>query len=240
METLGQKRVLIKISGETLAGEKGYGLDFDMLHRVVNAIKACADMGVQIAIVVGAGNIWRGVRSGQGKLERTRSDRMGMLGTTINALGLADVLEQHGLEVRVQTAVEMRTFAEPYVREEAVRHLEQGRVVIFGCGTGNPFFSTDTTSTLRALEIGADVALLAKNVDGVYDKDPRKFADAKKYDSMTYDEVLEKHLGVIDMTAASMAGENDLPILLFDGNDPQNIVRALSGEKIGTLLKNTL
>ena len=231
------KRVLIKISGEALAGEKGTGLDFDILNNLASIIKRCADEGVQISIVVGAGNIWRGVRNGAGKIDRTRSDHMGMLGTTINALGFADVLEQHGLEVRVQTAIEMRQFAEPYIRLKAIRHLEKGRVVIFGCGTGNPFCSTDTAASLRAIETDSDIALLAKNIDGVYDKDPRKFPDAVKYDTISFDSILEDHLGVIDSTAATMAYDNDLPVLLFGIDDPENIYRAVMGEHVGTIVR---
>ena len=234
------KRALIKISGEALAGEKGTGLDFTILGDVADVIKKCADAGMQIAIVVGAGNIWRGVKNGVGKLDRARSDHMGMLGTVINALALSDVLIQHGLDARVQTAVEMRAFAEPFSRNDAIRHLENGRVVIFGCGTGCPFMSTDTTAVLRALETDCDVMLFAKNVDGVYDKDPAKYPDAKKYDALTYSEVLEKNLGVMDSTAASMARDNNMPTLLFEVKKPENIYRALMGEKIGTIVRKEI
>ncbi len=231
------KRALIKISGEALAGEKGTGLDFSILNEVSTVIKRCVDSGFEIAIVVGAGNIWRGIKNGTGKIDRTRSDHMGMLGTTINALALADVLSQHGVDARVQTAVEMRAFAEPFVRDEAVRHLESGRVVVFGCGTGCPFMSTDTTAVLRALETHCDVMLFAKNVDGVYDKDPAKYPDAKKFDALTYTDVLSQNLGVMDSTAASMARDNNIPTLLFEVKQPENIYRALTGEKIGTIVR---
>ena len=231
------RRVLIKISGEALAGAQKTGLDFDILNHLSAIIKRCVDEGVQVSIVVGAGNIWRGVRNGSGKIDRTRSDHMGMLGTTINALALADVLEQHGLEVRVQTAIEMRQFAEPYIRLRAIHHLERGRVVVFGCGTGNPFFSTDTAAILRAIETDSDIALLAKNIDGVYDKDPHKYADAVKFDAVSFDSILEGHLGVIDSTAATMAYDNNLPVLLFGIDDPENVYRAVMGEHVGTIVQ---
>ncbi len=231
------KRVLLKISGEALAGEKHFGLDFEVIGQVCDVIRQCVDMGVQVGIVIGGGNFWRGVKDGGGKMERTRADHMGMLATVLNCLAVADVMEQKGIEVRVQTAVEMRSFAEPYIRSKAIRHLEKGRVVIFGCGTGNPFFSTDTAAVLRAAEIGAEVILLAKNVDGVYSADPLKDPDAVKYDSITYDDVLAQHLQVMDSTATSLSMDNHIPVLLFALKDPQNIVRALSGEKIGTIVK---
>ena len=195
MEAPKYKRVLLKISGEALAGDAGRGLNFDVISAVSDAIKQCVDMGVQVGVVVGGGNFWRGVKDGGDKMVRVRADHMGMLATAINALAVADVLEQHGVEVRVQTAIEMRQIAEPYIRSRAIRHLEKGRVVVFGCGTGNPFFSTDTAAVLRAAEIDADVILLAKNVDGVYSADPRSsIADAVKYDTITYDDVLAQHL----------------------------------------------
>ena len=208
------KRVLLKLSGEVLAGEKGTGIDFDKVEEVCKSIKECVDMGVEIAIVVGGGNFWRGRSSG--KMDRTRADHMGMLATTINSLALCDALEQLGVTARVQTAIEMRQIAEPYIRNKATRHLEKGRVVIFGCGTGNPFFSTDTAAALRGAEIGADVIFKATNVDGVYDKDPNKFADAVKYDVVTHSEVLEKDLKVMDSTAASLCRDNNIPILVFN------------------------
>ena len=199
------KRVLLKISGEALAGDKHTGLDFEVIGRVCDVIGRCISMGVQVGVVVGGGNFWRGVKDGGGKMERTRADHMGMLATVLNCLAVADVMEQRGMEVRVQTAVEMRSFAEPYIRSKAIRHMEKGRVVIFGCGTGNPFFSTDTAAVLRAAEIDADVILLAKNVDGVYSADPAKDPAAVKYDSITYDDVLAQHLMVMDSTATSLS-----------------------------------
>ena len=229
------KRVLIKLSGEALAGDKGTGIDFDKVLTVCKSIKKCVDMGVQVALVVGGGNFWRGRSSGQ--MDRTRADHMGMLATVINALGLADGLEQVGLVARVETAIEMRAIAEPYIRNRAVRHLEKGRVVVFGCGTGNPFFSTDTGAALRAAEIGADIIFKATNVDGVYDCDPKKNPDAKKFDSLSYIDVLNKGLHVMDSTAASLCMDNEIPILVFNLNDPDNIVRAMKGETIGTIVK---
>ena len=194
-------------------------------------------MGVQVGVVVGAGNFWRGAKDGGGRMERTRADHMGMLGTVMNCLAVADVLEQKGVDVRVQTAIEMRSIAEPYVRSRAIRHMEKGRVVIFGCGTGNPFFSTDTAAVLRAAEIGAEVILLAKNVDGVYSADPVKDPSAVKYDSISYDDVLAQHLMVMDTTATSLSMDNHIPVLLFALKDPENIVRAVCGEKIGTIVR---
>ena len=237
METQKYKRVLIKISGEALAGDKHFGLNFDVIGPVCDVIKKCNELGCEIGIVVGGGNFWRGVKDGGGKMERTRADHMGMLATTINALALADALEQRGVPVRVQTAIEMNRIAEPYIRQRATRHLEKGRVVIFGCGTGNPFFSTDTAAVLRAAEIGAEVILLAKNVDGVYDSDPVKNPDAKKYDRLTYMDVLNQGLGVMDTTATSLSMDNHIPILVFALSDPENIYRAVNGEQIGTLVE---
>ena len=190
-----------------------------------------------MGVVVGGGNFWRGVKDGGDKMERTRADHMGMLATTLNCLAVADVLEQHGVEVRVQTAIEMRAIAEPYIRSRAIRHLEKGRVVIFGCGTGNPFFSTDTAAVLRAAEIDADVILLAKNIDGIYSADPRKDATAVKYDSITYDEILAQHLEVMDSTATSLSMDNKIPVVLFALKDPKNIYRVVMGERIGTVIK---
>lgn len=230
------KRVLLKISGEALAGDKHSGLDFEVIGNVCDVVKQCVDMGVQVGIVIGGGNFWRGVKDGGGKMERTRADHMGMLATVLNCLAVADVMEQKGMEVRVQTAIEMRAMAEPYIRSRAIRHLEKGRVVIFGCGTGNPFFSTDTAAVLRAAEIDADVILLAKNVDGVYSADPVKDPAAVKYDTITYDDVLAQHLAVMDSTATSLSMDNHIPVLLFALKDPQNIVRAVCGEKIGTIV----
>ena len=237
MQSPAYKRVLLKISGEALAGEKHSGLDFEVIGRVCDAIRECVDMGVQVGLVVGGGNFWRGVKDGGGRMERTRADHMGMMATVLNCLAVADVLEQKGVDVRVQTAIEMRAIAEPYIRSKAIRHLEKGRVVIFGCGTGNPFFSTDTAAVLRAAEIGAEVILLAKNIDGVYSADPMKDPTAVKYDSITYDDVLAQHLQVMDSTATSLSMDNHIPVLLFALKDPQNIIRAVSGEKIGTIVK---
>ena len=230
------RRVLLKISGEALAGEKHTGLDFQMIGRVCDVIKECLDLGVQVGLVVGGGNFWRGVKDGGGRVERTRADQMGMLATVLNCLAVADVCEQKGIPVRVQTAVEMRSMAEPYIRSKAIRHLEKGRVVIFGCGTGNPYFSTDTAAVLRAAEIGAEVILLAKNVDGVYSADPVKDPNAVKYDVISYDDVLAQHLMVMDSTATSLSMDNHIPVLLFALKDPRNIVRAVCGEKIGTIV----
>ena len=237
MDTPKFKRVLLKISGEALAGGAGRGLDFDVITDVCKAVKRCVDMGVQVGVVVGGGNFWRGLKDGGDRMVRVRADHMGMLATSINALAVADVLEQQGVEVRVQTAIEMRQIAEPYIRSRAIRHLEKGRVVIFGCGTGNPFFSTDTAAVLRAAEIDADVILLAKNVDGVYSADPLKDPNAVKYDSISYDDVLAQHLAVMDTTATSLSMDNNIPVLLFALKDPENIIRAVMGEKIGTIVK---
>ena len=232
------KRVLLKLSGEALAGEKGFGLDFNVIESVCRVIKECSEMGVEIGIVIGGGNFWRGVKDGGGKMERTRADHMGMLATTINALGVCDALEQLGLDVRVQTAISMRQVAEPYIRNKAVSHLNKGRVVIFGCGTGNPFFSTDTAAALRAVEIEADVIMKATMVDGVYDSDPKKNPDAKKYDTISYLEVLSKGLAVMDSTASALCKDNNLPILVFSIDDPDNIYKAVCGENIGTVVTN--
>ena len=231
------RRVLLKISGEALAGGKHFGLDFQVIGEVCDAIKEAVAMGVQVGVVIGGGNFWRGLKDGNGRMERVRADHMGMLATTMNCLAVADVLEQKGVDVRVQTAVEMRAVAEPYIRSRAIRHLEKGRVVIFGCGTGNPFFSTDTAAVLRAAEVNADVILLAKNIDGVYSADPNKDPAAVKYDAITYDEVLAKHLAVMDSTATSLSMDNHIPVLVFALKDPNNIIRALKGEKIGTIVK---
>ncbi len=229
------KRVLIKLSGEALAGGQGFGLDFEKVLEVSRSIRECVDMGVQIALVVGGGNFWRGRSSG--KMDRTRADHMGMLATVINALALSDGLEQVGVDVRVQTAIEMRQIAEPYIRNRAVRHLEKGRVVLFGCGTGNPFFSTDTAAALRAAEIDADVIFKATNVDGVYDSDPRENPNAQRFDTLTHLDVLNRGLHVMDSTAASLCMDNHIPILVFNLNDPANITRAMTGQAIGTRIQ---
>ncbi len=231
------KRVLLKISGEALAGAQGRGLDFDVIREVCASVKRCIELGVEVGIVVGGGNFWRGVKDGGGKMERTRADHMGMLATVMNCLALADVFEQMDVDVRVQTAIEMRAIAEPYIRGRAMRHLSKSRVVIFGCGTGSPFFSTDTAAVLRAAEIEADAILLAKNVDGVYSADPKKDPDAVKYEFITYDEVLAQHLAVMDSTATSLSMDNKIPVILFALKDPDNIVRVVMGEKIGTTVQ---
>ena len=231
------KRVLLKISGEALAGEKKFGLDFDVMYRVADVIRECVNMGVQVGIVIGGGNFWRGVKNGEGYIERSRADHMGMLATAMNCMAMADVLEQKGVDVRVQTALEIRELAEPYIRSKAIRHLEKGRVVIFGCGTGNPYLSTDTAAVLRAAESGAEVILLAKNIDGVYDSDPAVNKDAVKFDVITYDEVLARRLAVMDSTATSLSMDNHIPVLVFALKDPYNIVRVIRGEQIGTIVK---
>ena len=231
------KRILLKISGEALAGEAGRGLDFNVIESVCQAIKKCTELGVEVGVVVGGGNFWRGVKDGGGKMERTRADHMGMMATVMNCLALADVLEQMEVEVRVQTAIEMRAIAEPYIRLRAMRHLGRGRVVIFGCGTGSPFFSTDTAAVLRAAEIEADAILLAKNIDGVYSADPKKDPRATKYDAISYDDVLAQHLAVMDSTATSLSMDNKIPVVLFALKDPENIVRVVMGEKIGTVVQ---
>ncbi len=234
MEKPKYKRVMLKISGEALAGDKGFGLDQPTINAIAQKIKECYDMGVEIAIVVGGGNFWRG-RTGEG-MDRSRADHMGMLATVINSLAMLDALEQLGVQTRVQTAIEMRQIAEPYIRLKAARHLEKGRVVIFACGTGNPFFSTDTTAALRAAEIDAEVILLAKKVDGVYDSDPNINPDAKKFDTLNFLDVLNKGLGVMDSTATSLCMDNNIPILVFGLDDPENIKRAVKGEEIGTIV----
>ena len=232
---LKYKRVLIKVSGEAMAGDQHFGLDFDTVLKICESIKECVSLGAEVAIVVGGGNFWRGRSSG--KMDRTRADHMGMLATVINALALGDALEQLGVNVRVQTAISMQQVAEPYIRNKAVRHLEKGRVVVFGCGTGNPFFSTDTAASLRAAEIDADIIFKATNVDGVYDSDPKTNPDCKKYDELKYIDVLSQGLHVMDSTAASLCMDNNIPILVFNLNDPKNIVRAICGETIGTIVK---
>ena len=228
------KRVLLKISGEALAGEQKTGLDFDVIQKVCEAIKKCVALGVELGIVVGGGNFWRGVKDGEGKIERTRADHMGMMATVMNCLALANVLEQMDVPVRVQTALSISAVAEPYIRLRADRHLKMGRVVLFGCGTGCPYFSTDTAAVLRAAEIGAEVILLAKNIDGVYTADPRKDPNAQKLETITYDEILAQRLLAMDLTATSMSMDNNIPVILFALHDPDNIIRAIMGEKIGT------
>lgn len=229
------KRILLKLSGEALAGDRKIGLDYDVITSFGKSIKKCVDAGVQVGIVVGGGNFWRGRSSGA--MDRTRADHIGMLATAMNALAVADGLENCGLEVRVQTAISMREVAEPYIRGKAMRHFEKGRVVIFGCGTGNPFFSTDTAAALRAAEIEADIFFKATMVDGVYDKDPHKYDDAVKYDSLSFNEILSNNLAVMDSTAAAMCKDNNIPILVFDLARPDNIFDACMGENIGTIVK---
>lgn len=228
------KRVLLKVSGEALAGSQGFGIDESTVNDICEYIKKIVDMGVKVSIVVGGGNIWRG-RSSE-NMDRTRADHMGMLATAINSLALCSALEAIGVETRVETAIEMRQVAEPYIRGKAMRHLDKGRVVIFGCGTGNPFMSTDTAAALRAVEMDVDVILLAKKVDAVYDSDPNVNPDAKRYSNLSFSDILSKNLGVMDSTAASLCRDNNMPILVFGLNDPENIVRAVKGDKIGTLV----
>ena len=232
---LKYKRILLKISGEALGGEKGMGFDEPTMDAICGGVKKAHELGVQIGIVVGGGNFWRGRSSGE--MDRTRADHIGMLATAMNALAVADGLENCGLEVRVQTAISMPQVAEPYIRNKAMRHFEKGRVVIFGCGTGNPFFSTDTAAALRAAEIEADIFFKATMVDGVYDKDPHKYPDAVKYDTLTFADILAKGLQVMDSTAAAMCKDNNIPILVFDLARPDNIYDACMGENIGTLVK---
>lgn len=231
---LKYKRVLLKLSGEALAGDRKAGIDTEVLNEVAEKIRQAYEMGAEMAIVVGGGNFWRG-RSGVG-MDRTTADHMGMLATVINALALQDALESKGVPTRVQTAIEMRQIAEPYIRRKAVRHLEKKRIVIFACGTGNPYFSTDTTAALRAAEIDADVILKATMVDGVYDSDPKMNTNAVRFESISFAEALNLRLGVMDSTAISLCMDNKLPLIVFDLSDPENILRVLKGEKIGTTL----
>ncbi len=231
---LKYKRVLLKLSGEALAGEKKFGLDYDVVHNICAGVKKCVDEGAEIAIVVGGGNFWRGRSSG--KMDRTRADHMGMLATVINSLALADGFESVGVTVRVQTAIAMQQIAEPYIRNRAVSHLEHGRLIVLGCGTGSPFFSTDTAAALRAAELDAEVIFKATLVDGVYDSDPHKNPDAKRYDDLSFSEMLNKELGVVDMTAATLCRDQNIPIVVFSLDDPNNILRAIQGERIGTIV----
>lgn len=232
--SLKYKRILLKLSGEALAGEKKTGLDFEVVKRICASIACCVKEGCEIGIVIGGGNFWRGRSSGD--MDHTRADHIGMLATVMNCLAVADALEKEGVDVRVQTAISMQAIAEPYIRNRAVRHLQKGRVVIFGCGTGNPFFSTDTASSLRAAEIDAQIILKATMVDGVYDKDPNKYDDAVRYEHLTFSEVLAQKLAVMDMTAASMCRDNNMPIMVFSIDDPDNILRAIKGEAVGTIV----
>lgn len=230
------KRVILKLSGEALAGDEGHGIDTKTVNRISNEIKSLHDLGVEVAIVVGGGNFWRG-RSAK-EMDRTTSDYMGMLGTVINALALQDALENIGVITRVQTAIEMRQIAEPYIRRRAIRHLEVGRVVIFAAGSGNPYFSTDTTAALRAAEIEAEVILLAKKgVDGVYDSDPSINSSAKKFDALRYIDILNMGLGIMDSTATSLCMDNNIPLIVFGIDEPNNIIEVVLGKKIGTHVK---
>lgn len=228
------KRVLLKLSGEVLAGENKTGFDFNVVNSICKCVKECVDMGVEVAIVIGGGNFWRGRSSGN--MDRTRADHMGMLATAINSLALSDELEQLGTPAKVMTAIEMRAIADPFTKRDAVRLLEEGNVVIFGCGTGSPYFSTDTAAALRAVEIGADIIFKATNVDGVYDSDPKQNSNAKKYDTLKFIDVLKDGLHVMDSTAASLCMDNNMPILVFNLSDPKNIVRAVMGENNGTIV----
>lgn len=229
-------RVIIKLSGEALAGEKGYGIDGEIVEKIARQVKEIVELGVQVAIVVGGGNIWRGVAGSAQGMDRASADYMGMLATVINSIALQDGLENIGINTRVQTAIEMRQIAEPYIRRRAIRHLEKGRVVIFAAGTGNPYFSTDTTAALRAAEIEAEIILMAKNVDGVYDSDPKINPNAVKFNSLSYIDVLNKGLGVMDSTATSLCMDNNIPLVVFSLLEEGNIKRVLFGEEIGTFV----
>ena len=235
MKNLKYKRVLLKLSGEVLAGDNKFGVDAETVGKICDKIKEIVDLGVQVGIVVGGGNFWRG-RNGH-QMERTTADYMGMLATAMNGLALQDALETRGVFTRVQTSIEMREIAEPFIHRKAMKHLDKGRVVIFACGTGHPFFTTDTAAALRATEIGADVLLLGKSVDAVYSADPDLDPNAVKYDEISYLDVLSKDLKVMDSTATAMCRDNNVPLLVFGISDPENIVRAVKGEKIGTIVK---
>jgi uridylate kinase len=235
MQTAVYKRILLKISGESLAGTKGQGLDNEVLRQLGTTICELTALGIEVAVVVGGGNFWRG-RTSEG-MDRVTADHIGMLGTAMNALALSDALEQAGAVTRVLSAIEMRQFCEPYIRKRAIRHLEKGRVVIFACGTGNPFFSTDTAAALRASEIEANIIFKATTVDGVYDKDPHKCSDAKRYDTVTHDQILQLGLGIMDATAAALCRDNNVAIAVFSIEDPRNIIRIACGEKIGTIIR---
>ncbi|APX72625.1 UMP kinase [Companilactobacillus allii] len=238
MPDIKYKRIILKVSGEALAGEKGFGINPPVIKKIAEQIKSVHDLGVQIAIVCGGGNIWRGETGAEMGMDRAQADYMGMMATVMNGLALQDGLEQLDVPTRVQTSIEMRQVAEPYIRRKAVRHLEKGRVVIFAGGTGNPYFSTDTTSVLRAAEIEADVILMAKNnVDGVYSADPKKDPKAKKYDELTQLDIINKNLGVMDSTASSLSMDNNIPLIVFNLNEPENIKKVVQGENIGTIIK---
>ena len=231
------KRILLKLSGEALAGEDKTGINIEVVGKICDKIKEIHDMGVEVAIVVGGGNFWRGRRNGE-QMEKTTADYMGMLATAMNALALQDAIEARGVYTRVQTAIEMREIAEPFIKRKATKHLGKGRVVIFACGTGSPFFTTDTGAALRAAEVEADAILLGKAIEGVYTADPKLDKTATKYDEITYQEVLEKNLKVMDSTSTALCKDNNIPLVVFGIADPENIVRAVKGEKIGTIVKN--
>lgn len=231
------KRILLKLSGESLMGDKQFGIDNKRLEQYAQEIKTISDAGVEVAIVIGGGNIFRGVQAEEGGMDRTHGDYMGMLATMINSMALQAALESKGLDTRLQSAIKMEQIAEPFIRRKAVRHLEKGRVVIFGAGTGNPFFTTDTAASLRAIEIEADVILKGTRVDGIYTADPEKVPDAKKYDTVSFTEVYEKGLKVMDMTAFTLCNENKLPIIVFDMDKPGNLKKVILGEKVGTLVE---
>ena len=230
------KRVLLKLSGEALAGENKFGINTEVVGQICDKIKDVSKLGVEISVVVGAGNFWRGARNGE-KMDRTTADYMGMLATAMNALALQDALENRGVYTRVQTAIEMREIAEPYINRKAIKHLGKGRVVIFACGTGNPYFTTDTAAALRAAETQSDVILLGKSIDAVYSADPKVDPNAKKYEELSFTEVLSKNLKVMDSTATALCRDNNIPLLVFGISDPENIVRAVKGEKLGTIVK---
>ncbi len=242
MSEIKYKRILLKVSGEAL-GQKtaqgdGFGLDFSKINSVCESIKACVDLGVQVGLVIGGGNFWRGIKNGTGKLQRSHADAMGMLATVMNAIAVADALEEHGMDARVLTAVEMNKFAEYFTRDAANRYLNEGKVVLFAAGTGNPYFSTDTGAVLRGVEIEADAVLMAKNIDGIYSADPKKDPNAVKFDKLTYNEVLEKGLRATDVTAMALAMDNDMPMVCFGLDEDNSIVRVVRGEEIGTTVTN--
>ncbi len=238
MNQVKYKRILLKVSGEALAGDKHHGLDFSVVNDLCVSIKACVDMGVQIGLVIGAGNFWRGVKDGADNMQRSHADAMGMLGTVMNAIAVADALEKHGMDARVLSAVEMNKFTEYYTRDVAERYLNEGKVVLFAAGTGNPYFSTDTGAVLRGVEIEADAVLMAKNVDAIYSADPAKDPTAVKYTQLTYDEVLAKNLKATDITAMALAMDNNMTMVCFGLAEENSILRVVSGEQIGTTVKN--
>lgn len=238
MENLKYKRILLKVSGEALAGEAHRGLNFDIINDVCAAIKQCVQMGVQVGVVIGGGNFWRGVKDGADKMQRSHGDAMGMLATVMNCIAVADALEKQGVDARVMTAVEMNKFAEYFTRDKADRYLNEGKVVFFACGTGNPYFSTDTGAVLRGVEIEADAVLMAKNIDGIYSADPMKDPAAVKYDRLTYSEALEKNLRATDITAMALAMDNNMTMVCFGLNEENSIIRVVRGESIGTTVQN--